>query len=81
MVCRQLLGPLPEEWDEFYAGMENLPPNPYKVKPAVIDKPIVTPPVEEKPAEHAAEDAPDERFDDGEADSGPRRFTQAVFRG
>ena len=32
--CRQLLGPLPEEWDEFYASVENPPPNPYKAADA-----------------------------------------------
>lgn len=28
-LCRGLLGPPPEEWDEFYRGVENPPPNPY----------------------------------------------------
>jgi hypothetical protein len=35
-LCRQLLGVPPEEWDEFYAGIENPPPNPYKARPAPI---------------------------------------------
>jgi hypothetical protein len=29
-LCKPLLGPSPEEWDEFYEGIENPPPNPYK---------------------------------------------------
>lgn len=29
-LCRGILGPSPEEWDEFYKGVENPPPNPYK---------------------------------------------------
>jgi hypothetical protein len=29
-LCRQLLGPSPEEWDDYYTGIENPPPNPYK---------------------------------------------------
>jgi len=29
-LSRSLLGPAPEEWDEFYANVINPPPNPYK---------------------------------------------------
>jgi hypothetical protein len=29
-LCRGLLGPAPEEWDEFYEGVENPPPNLYR---------------------------------------------------
>jgi hypothetical protein len=32
-LCRGLLGPMPDEWDAFYAGVENPPPNPYKAPP------------------------------------------------
>lgn len=39
--CRQLLGPLPEEWDEFYAGVTNPPPNPYK--PTEKEEPLAVP--------------------------------------
>ena len=38
-LCRELLGPLPEEWDQFYEGVENPPPNPYKTAPAQADEP------------------------------------------
>ena len=33
-LCRQLLGPAPDEWDSFYAGVANPPPNPYLATPA-----------------------------------------------
>jgi hypothetical protein len=28
--CLAILGPAPEEWDSFYAGIRNPPPNPYR---------------------------------------------------
>ena len=31
-LCRGLLGPAPEEWEQFYEGVENPPPNPYTTK-------------------------------------------------
>jgi len=29
-LCMPILGPAPEDWEEFYANIENPPPNPYK---------------------------------------------------
>jgi hypothetical protein len=29
-LCRSILGPAPEEWDAFYEGVQNPPPNLYK---------------------------------------------------
>src|SRR5581483_8613910 len=29
-LCSALIGPSPEEWDNFYGGIENPPPNPYR---------------------------------------------------
>ncbi len=39
-LCRQLLGPPPEEWEQFYEGVENPPPNPYKPAPAPAGEPV-----------------------------------------
>ena len=33
-LCQAILGPSPEEWDTFYEGIENPPPNPYAAEPA-----------------------------------------------
>jgi hypothetical protein len=33
-LCQAILGPAPEEWDSFYEGIENPPPNPYTAEPA-----------------------------------------------
>lgn len=74
VFCRQLLGPLPEEWDEFYANVENPPPNPYKAKPVAIDKPKEVPPTALPIPERPSEELPDQSFDEGEPDSGPRRM-------
>jgi hypothetical protein len=38
-LCRQLLGVPPEEWEQFYEGVENPPPNPYRPAPAPADEP------------------------------------------
>ena len=35
-LCRPLLGPAPEEWDDFYQGVENPPPNPYRRETAAV---------------------------------------------
>jgi hypothetical protein len=35
--CTAILGPAPEEWDEFYAGVANPPPNPYRGEREEID--------------------------------------------
>jgi hypothetical protein len=32
--CQEILGPAPEDWEEFYHGIENPPPNPYTVAEA-----------------------------------------------
>src|SRR4051812_42266353 len=31
--CLAILGPAPEDWDEFYRGIKDPPPNPYKQTP------------------------------------------------
>jgi hypothetical protein len=41
-LCRGLLGPSPEEWEQFYEGVEHPPPNPYTAGPAPADEPAAT---------------------------------------
>lgn len=72
--CRQLLGPLPEEWDEFYANVENPPPNPYKVKPAVAASTQDLSSVELATAERSREALLDKQSNEVELDFGPRRM-------
>jgi hypothetical protein len=44
--CTAIIGPSPEDWDTFYAGIENPPPNPYKLaKPEPTEKETTTAPV------------------------------------
>ena len=33
-LCQAILGPAPEDWDSFYEGITNPPPNPYTAEPA-----------------------------------------------